>query len=321
MGSSCSRDILATDKQDAKHSWDAGNDTVDTPNNNNTSLLAVKFVNGEKIVVFKYVGERDEWPICHEVPVDGIFRTFIVQQYMLFIDWTNAKRICCYDITTRAIRTLEPIKNEVYMHYFAAEFEGNLYLFADIMDKRKVNVWDPVMDSWSQAPKLNVAREHAAAVSHRGYLYVAGGRKDYLFNSELRSVERYDPRRRRWQRCADLLQARCAAGLVSAGTFLYIVGGECSEIPTNMVECYDAQINKWTQLLCMQVPKHYPACAFYNNSLLACGGPTLDQDCRIVEEFNAAQNKWLRKNSMPSQGPYSYVIVTPTWLRQLESTN
>lgn len=58
-----------------------------------------------------------------------------------------------------------------------------------------------------------MAREHGAAVSHRGYLFVAGGRRDYLFNSELRSVERYDPRRRRWQRCADMLQARCAAGV------------------------------------------------------------------------------------------------------------
>lgn len=94
----------------------------------------------EQILVFKYVSEKDEWPICHEIPVGGIFRTFVVQQYMLFIDWTDAKRICCYDTTTRAIRTLEPIKNEVYVHYFAAEFENKLYLFADLVDKRKVNV-------------------------------------------------------------------------------------------------------------------------------------------------------------------------------------
>lgn len=321
MGSSCSRDPPANAKEAPELSWHAGYDTVDTHNNNNSCLLAVKFVNGEQILVFKYVSEKDEWPICHEIPVGGIFRTFVVQQYMLFIDWTDAKRICCYDTTTRAIRTLEPIKNEVYVQYFAAEFENKLYLFADLVDKRKVNVWDPTTDRWSEAPKLNVAREHGAAVSHRGYLFVAGGRRDYLFNSELRSVERYDPRRRRWQRCADMLQARCAAGLVSAGVFLYIVGGECSEIPTNMVERYDPQINKWTQLLCMQIPKHYPACAYYNNCLVVCGGPDMGQNCKTVEEFIEAENKWYQRNSMPTQGPYSYVIVTPSWLRQLESLN
>ncbi|XP_011192399.2 influenza virus NS1A-binding protein homolog A [Zeugodacus cucurbitae] len=321
MGSACSRDPPATAKDEPQFSGNVGYDTVDTPNSNNSCLLAVKFVSGEKIRVFKYVSDKDDWSICHEIPVGGIFRTLIVQQYMLFIDWVDARRICCYDTTTRAIRTLDPFKEDVFRYYFAAEFQNKLYLFADVEDKRKVHVWDPAKDRWSEAPKLNVGRVHAAAVSHRGYLYVAGGSKSFPHNTELRSVERYDPRGRSWKRCADLVQARCAAGLVSAGAFLYIVGGECSEIPTNMVERYDAQLNKWTQLMCMEIPKHYPACAYYNNCLLACGGPAIDQDCKIVEEFNEAENKWRRRNSMPTQGPYSYMIVTPAWLRQLESLN
>uniref|UniRef100_A0A0A1X3K2 Kelch-like protein diablo n=1 Tax=Zeugodacus cucurbitae TaxID=28588 RepID=A0A0A1X3K2_ZEUCU len=111
------------------------------------------------------------------------------------------------------------------------------------------------------------------------------------------------------------------AGMASAGRFIYVVGGDCVSTPTNMVERYDTRINKWTQLIAMQVPKVFPATIYFNNRLTVCGNSSNDEDCALVEEFDETTNKWIRKNKMPIEGPFSYVVAKPEWVNQLEALN
>ncbi|XP_036338611.1 kelch-like protein diablo [Rhagoletis pomonella] len=202
--------------------------------------------------VLKYNSAKEYWTVCHEIPVKGLFRTVIVKQYLLFYDWKDGVRICCYDTTTRAIRTLKPLKAEqpFWRCYYAVEFQDRLYMIgADSDDNRKVYVWNPETDSLTAAPKLITGRTRAAALKHEGYLYVVGGMvTNNGTDSDTNAVERYNPRRDRWEQCAPLLQARGAIALASAGQYIYALGGDCSEVPTNMVERYDTHNNKWTQL-------------------------------------------------------------------------
>uniref|UniRef100_A0A0A1WHI0 Kelch-like protein 18 n=1 Tax=Zeugodacus cucurbitae TaxID=28588 RepID=A0A0A1WHI0_ZEUCU len=327
MGSSCSKNNNATPTTDVVVTT---NDTVATIyNDSNSCLLAVQFDNEKAIRVLKYLSAKDEWTICHEIPVKGLYRATIVKQYLLFHDWQNGVRVCCYDTTTRVIRTLKPLKEDqpYWSCYCATEFQECLYLIgADTEDNRKVYVWDPESDVLTEAPKLNIGRTRTTALKHEGYLYVAGGMvtKDDMVSYNARdtnSVERFNPRRNCWERCSPLLQARCVAGMASAGRFIYVVGGDCVSTPTNMVERYDTRINKWTQLIAMQVPKVFPATIYFNNRLTVCGNSSNDEDCALVEEFDETTNKWIRKNKMPIEGPFSYVVAKPEWVNQLEALN
>ncbi|XP_053951628.1 kelch-like protein 20 [Anastrepha ludens] len=321
MGSSCSRN-----KEIPTVNESSGNGNVKrTYNDSNSCLLAVQFDNENSIRVLKYNSTKEDWTICHEIPVKGLYRTSIVKQYLLFHDWHDGLRICCYDTTTRAIRTLKPLKIEQpqWRCYCAVEFQERLYLIgADSDDNRKVYIWDPENDHLSAAPKLIVGRTRATALKHEGYLYLAGGMVTNLgYDHDSNAVERYNPRRRCWEQCASLQQARGVPGMASAGVYIYAIGGDCNDIPTNMVERYDTRINKWTQIIAMQVPKVFAACVYYNNRLLVCGNTTNKQNCSYVEEFDEATKKWCRKNDMPLEGPFSYVLATPAWTMQLESLN
>ncbi|XP_012159220.1 kelch-like protein diablo [Ceratitis capitata] len=325
MGSSCSR------KDDEPANVNVALGTVGsgyTYNDSNSCLLAVQFESERTIKVLKYHSAKDDWTICHEILNKGLYRTAIVKQYLLFHDWSNGVRVCCYDTTTRALRTLMPLKvrQPYWSCYCATEFQNLLYFIgADTEDTRKVYAWDPEHDALSNVPKLNIGRTRATAVKHEGCLYVVGGMitslDDISDTQDIASVERYNPRRNCWERCASLLQARCVSGLGSAGHFIYVVGGDCVGTPTNMVERYDSRINKWTQITVMQVPKVFPATVYFNNRLIVCGNSSNDEDCSIVEEFDEKTNKWSIKNKMPLPGPFSYVVTNPEWLRQLEALN
>ncbi|XP_018798060.1 PREDICTED: kelch-like protein 12 [Bactrocera latifrons] len=324
MGSSCSN-TNATTTTTAEVVVTTNDSIANTFNDNNSCLLAVQFENVKSIRVLKYHSAIDEWTIIHEIPVKGLYRTAIVKQYLLFHDWQDGVRVCCYDTTTRAIRTLKPLKADqpYWSCYCAAEYQERLYLIgAETHDNRKVYAWDPEKDVLTEAPKLIIGRTRTTALKHDDYLYVAGGMNSNDGNErDTNSVERYNPRRNCWERCAPMLQARAVAGLASAGRFIFAVGGDCAATPTNMVERYDTHTNKWTQLTAMQIPKVFPGTIFFNNRLMVCGNSSNQEDCSLVEELDESTKKWIRKNKMPIDGSFSYIVATPAWVRQLESLN
>ncbi|XP_067634737.1 kelch-like protein 1 [Eurosta solidaginis] len=305
----------------------SSNDQSDISNilydDSNSCLLAVQFNNKHSITVLKYSCSKDEWTPCHTIPMKGLYRTAIVKNFLCFHDWLQGVRICCYDITTRAIRTVMPLKEDqpYWSCHCLAEFQDCLYLIgADVEDDRRVYCWNPTNDVVTLIPLLITGRTRAACLKHGGYLYVVGGQVGSIGSfRDTNSVERFNPRKNRWELCAPMEVARGVLALASAGYYIYALGGDCRDIPTNIVERYDTRDNQWTQMAPLLVPKCFAGTVYFNSRLMACGSFGTSEDCSIIEEFDETTNKWCRKNNMPTEGPFSYVLATPEWTRQLES--
>jgi len=75
-------------------------------------------------------------------------------------------------------------------------------------------------------------------------LYCVGGSPNGMHGHT--SAERYDPRTGKWELLAEMQEKRgyCAAAYGLSG-YLYAIGGSNNDIPTKVIECYDARLNTW----------------------------------------------------------------------------
>jgi len=111
---------------------------------------------------------------------------------------------------------------------------------------------DDAAATWVAQAPLPDARNHTAAASLGGFLYVIGGQKDDREDQRaLASVWRYDPGSLAWAEMAALPGPRSH---VASSTFvmdgrIYVVGGETGyDRPTRTVFAYDPLLDQWTSL-------------------------------------------------------------------------
>jgi hypothetical protein len=133
--------------------------------------------------------------------------------------------------------------------------------------------WDAKTNRWREIAPMHHARDqHAAAVDHKGRLFVFGGSSQSigirseegesteefdrrveeasrLANTSLSSVEMYDPATNTWTERAPLPTPRQAMGAdIGADGRIYVVGGAPSYAhpkPLDVVEIYDPDRDTW----------------------------------------------------------------------------
>lgn len=110
----------------------------------------------------------------------------------------------------------------------------------------RVDVYDPVTQTWSQAANLNTARMKAQAVTIGGKIYVFGGQGS---SGRLNTLEIYDPATDTWSYGATSPRAVGYFGMTVAQGKIWVAGGETSitgSNPTNWVQIYDPATDTWT---------------------------------------------------------------------------
>jgi N-acetylneuraminic acid mutarotase len=99
---------------------------------------------------------------------------------------------------------------------------------------------------WTRVRSMPVALNHAAAVAHRGRVYVSGGYADATGLSQPANVLlRYHPGRDRWRRLAPAPTPRAAHSAAVIRDRLYIAGGADERGSLRSLEIYDFKQRRW----------------------------------------------------------------------------
>ena len=124
-------------------------------------------------------------------------------------------------------------------------------------------------------------------------------------NSHLYAVDslgnfiRYNPGTDSWEQRAALLSPGNGVRLASIAGKVYAVGAN----GTTSLQEYDPNANTWTYRASMQVARKFPAVTTLNNRLQVIGGRSpQDATLRSFEEYNPANNTWIKKSDTTTLG-------------------
>ena len=160
----------------------------------------------------------------------------------------------------------------------------------------EVLAFDPKDGSYATAPSLPEPLDHAAAVAHKGNLYVAGG---YSNESTSNRLWRYSPASRRWTRLAPMGQGRGGLDAAVIGDKIYAVGGkgpgfpDLDTDPYATLEVFDIRTGRWSRGPDMPTARHHLGVAAVDGKLYAVGGREVgDLSLGAVERFDPVTEAW-----------------------------
>ena len=155
---------------------------------------------------------------------------------------------------------------------------------------------------WERVRSLPVALNHAAAVGHRGHVYVVGG---YAGANGLTqptgSLFRYDPRENQWIRLPNMPTARAALAVGVVGGRLYAVGGANGSGALDKLEIYDIAKRRWSSGPPFSVPREHLGGAVYGRRFFAVAGRNSSGNLAIVEAYNPRTRSWSRLPDIPKE--------------------
>src|SRR4030095_129708 len=118
-------------------------------------------------------------------------------------------------------------------------------------------------------------RNNVGAAVVRGKIYVVGGRPGNLSVNEV-----YDPRTNAWTTKTPMPTARSGHAITSLDNLVFAFGGEgnsASQAGTfSEVEVYNPDLDSWTRLQPMPLPRHGIGAGVVSNRLFVPGGATLE---------------------------------------------
>eukprot|EP00964_Phaeocystis_antarctica_P038380 scaffold21958_cov66-Phaeocystis_antarctica.AAC.1 len=135
----------------------------------------------------------------------------------------------------------------------ATVIDGKIYVLGGYTDDDqvgcvatdRVDVYDPVADSWQQLAAMPTARSSLAAAVVDGKIYVSGGFTASGHTSD--AFEAYDPVTNRWTTLAGLSQARAFHTSAAFNGKLCVFGGYSVDGRIDLVEIYSPASNSWAR--------------------------------------------------------------------------
>jgi Kelch motif len=153
--------------------------------------------------------------------------------------------------------------------------------------------YDIRRDRWRRVADMPVALNHAAAVAHRGRVYLLGGYSSRTgLGNEVATLYRYDPGRDRWRR---LPSAPTARGALAAGVIrgrLYAVGGVSAGEVLKTLEIYDFKRRRWSTGPDMGTARDHLAGAVARGRFYAIAGRASGTNFNSVEAYDPGTGRW-----------------------------
>jgi non-specific serine/threonine protein kinase len=166
---------------------------------------------------------------------------------------------------------------------------------------RKLEGYDPVINSWKAGPELPVRLHHEMAVAYKGQLVVIGGwiPKGSDLSAEV-SNRVFALRGGSWVELPHLAKARAAAAAAVVGDKIVVVGGQANEKLVPTTEVFDGK--KWTTGADIPSPREHLAAVSDGHYLYAVGGRRLTSAANspALERYDPAANSWQRLPDMPT---------------------
>ena len=156
--------------------------------------------------------------------------------------------------------------------------------------------YDIKRNRWRRMADMPVALNHAAAVAHRGRVYVLGGYSSATgLAQEVATLYRYDPGRNRWRR---LPPAPTARGALTVGVIrgrLYAAGGANSSGALSTLEIYDFANRRWRTGPDMPTAREHLAGAVSGGRFYVLAGRAAGVgNYAVVEAYDPRARRWRR---------------------------
>jgi len=162
-------------------------------------------------------------------------------------------------------------------HIGVTGLNGKIYTIGGFTAGNKAPVadcyaFDPHSGQWRAIAPLPKARGSVSVAALDGKIHAVGGR-----DTESRTEhDVYDPATNTWTTAAPLPagEGRDHMGLVTYQGKLYAIAGRFTDVdrPTDLLESYDPQTDRWTELPRMPSKRSGGAAAVYQGRLLYVGG-------------------------------------------------
>jgi hypothetical protein len=150
---------------------------------------------------------------------------------------------------------------------------GRLYAIGGVAGGEEldgVEVFNLSQNRWRPGPSMDVAREHIAATTAAGRIYVFGGR-----SPNLDVVESLRPGAGGWRREPPLLKERSGIAAATVRGKPVVFGGEEEAGTIRQVELFDPGERRWHRLPGMRTPRHGLGAAARGRRVYALeGGPS-----------------------------------------------
>lgn len=161
-----------------------------------------------------------------------------------------------------------------------------------------VEVYDVASDSWTVAPPLPVAVNHAMAAEHDGVVYVAGGYTAVVYGAVNTFFAFQDGG---WKPLPPMPETRAAAGMVEHEGKLYVIGGftQQGELATSTL-VYDVSAGAWSTAAGMPEPREHHMLVEHEGFVYAIGGRIGDPATNMddVWRFDPRRGKWREQAPM-----------------------
>jgi hypothetical protein len=137
-------------------------------------------------------------------------------------------------------------------------------------------VYDPSTNRWESRAPMPTPRNHHAAASIDGKIYVTAGRLSTNFT--MTQTEVYDPETNRWRGAAPLPTGRSGVAAVALDGWMYLFGGETfdpgAERTFDAAERYNPSEDRWEVLPPMPSARHGLGAAVVGRAIyVVSGGP------------------------------------------------
>jgi N-acetylneuraminic acid mutarotase len=202
-------------------------------------------------------------------------------------------------------------------HHAAEVYNGKLYLLGGLSggSEGKVQVYDPLTNSWTLGANMLFAAGSCASAVINGQIYVAGG---IIGPTTTDQVAQYNPATDTWTTLAPMPQGRNHTAAATDGSLLYVFGGRIGPNAVangfDTVEVYDPVANSWTSsdsgsglAPLPQARGGMGKAVFYNGEFYVLGGETLDGSLATsanvynrMDIYNPLTNTWRLGPIMPT---------------------
>jgi non-specific serine/threonine protein kinase len=166
---------------------------------------------------------------------------------------------------------------------------------------KKVQTYDPAIDTWSGGPELPDRLHHAMAVELDGEIVVIGGwvpRGSNLTAQTSSAV--YALRDGEWTELPSLNTPRAAGAAAVVGDEIVVVGGQNDGELVASTEIFDGE--SWREGAAISTPREHLGAASDGSYVYAVGGRKLssDRNSGALERYDPSADRWERLPSMPT---------------------
>ena len=253
-----------------------------------------------------YLPEKDEWKRLADGLSGRNYETKMMSyrdQLYVFPPYAKAER---YDPVFNGWSTLDLQLSGTTRSAQVAVVRGEIYAIEVNTSPKKTTIkryniegcsWQPVLSSHEGC------REESCFVAAGNHLYVCGGRinDDYVIKAE-----RFDIEESKWEEIANLQEKRAGSFGVATEGKIFMAGGKqpgrivWQTFCVKTCEMYNISTNEWQLIGSLNDSRAYGSMVSLKGTIYVLGGINdCGQSQLSVECYDPAENKWIKKTTLP----------------------